>query len=370
MTTVLIAPDSFKGSLTSVQVARALADGWAVARPDDEILLCPLADGGEGTLAAIEAASGWTIKTTEVRDPIGRPVGARWLRSADGRRAFVEMAQASGLSRLAPSERDPIGATTHGTGELLRAVVADGVRHVTLGIGGSATTDGGRGLLDGLGEDLDHVAVEPPLVGRAERPRGSQGVQPRPPQRLVRVDVPDPGDERLVHEQRLEARAPPADPRPPHPEREPRVEWLRPDAVERVVVRAVQPDAPELADVAVAQLSAVGQLEDDPDVRIRHRIGRRHQQRTRHAERDRHHPSVVEDPTLTVAEVGRLLQPVPQMRGPILEDLLLLAQHVLDYDLERRAGRGEPGVGLLDRHHRYGTLTHRLPQVVTPLCAS
>ena len=158
--TVCIAPDSFKGSLTSVQVATAIADGWGRARPDDELLLCPLADGGEGTLAAIEAAGGWSVRTAEVRDPIGRSVQARWLRSADGQRAFVEMAQASGLSRLAPAERDPIGATTHGTGELLRAVVVDGVRHITLGIGGTATTDGGRGLLEGLGDDLDLHAVE------------------------------------------------------------------------------------------------------------------------------------------------------------------------------------------------------------------
>ena len=72
--TVLIAPDSFKGSLTSVQVARALADGWLRARPDDEILLCPLADGGEGTLAAIEAAGGWTWRPRRVHDPLGRPI--------------------------------------------------------------------------------------------------------------------------------------------------------------------------------------------------------------------------------------------------------------------------------------------------------
>ena len=78
--TVLIAPDSFKGSLTSVEVARALADGWRRARPDDEILLCPLADGGEGTLAAIEAAGGWQRRTSTVRDPLGRPIEARWLR--------------------------------------------------------------------------------------------------------------------------------------------------------------------------------------------------------------------------------------------------------------------------------------------------
>src|SRR5215210_1101319 len=106
---ILISPDSFKGSLTSVEVATALADGWRDARPDDEILLAPLADGGEGTLVAIAAAGGWTWETTAATDPIGRPVAARWLRSEDGARAFVELAEASGLSRLAARERDPIG---------------------------------------------------------------------------------------------------------------------------------------------------------------------------------------------------------------------------------------------------------------------
>ena len=180
MTTVLIAPDSFKGSLTSVQVARALADGWAIARPDDVILLCPLADGGEGTLAAIEAAGGWTVMTTQVTDPIGRRIPARWLRSEDGRRAVVEMAEASGLSRLTTEERDPIGATSRGTGELLRTAIQAGVDDVTLGIGGSATTDGGRGLLEGLGTDvaLDGVSlavacdVDNPLLG----PRGAAAI--------------------------------------------------------------------------------------------------------------------------------------------------------------------------------------------------
>jgi glycerate kinase len=150
---VLIAPDSFKGSLTSVEVARALADGWLRARPDDEILLCPLADGGEGTLAAIEAAGGWHRQTTAVTDPIGRRIEASWLRSDDGLHAVVEMAEASGLSRLTTAERDPIGASSVGTGELLRTAIDAGVRHITLGIGGSATTDGGRGLLEGLGVD-------------------------------------------------------------------------------------------------------------------------------------------------------------------------------------------------------------------------
>jgi glycerate kinase len=149
---VLFAPDSFKGTLTSVQVARALADGWLRARPVDEVLLCPLADGGEGTLEAVAAAGGWEWRTTVVLDPLARPVESRWLwRDKDGTGvAVIEMAEASGLSRVRPEERDPMAATSIGTGELLRAAIDQDVTHITLGIGGSATTDGGRGLLDGL----------------------------------------------------------------------------------------------------------------------------------------------------------------------------------------------------------------------------
>ena len=161
--TILIAPDSFKGSLTSVQVARALADGWLRARPGDDVVLCPLADGGEGTLAAIEAAGGWTSQVARVHDPLRRLTDARWLLSEDGRRAVVEMAEASGLSRVAPADRDPIAATSVGTGELVGAAIDAGAEHVTLGIGGSATTDGGRGLLDGLqngARRLDATDVE------------------------------------------------------------------------------------------------------------------------------------------------------------------------------------------------------------------
>lgn len=161
--TVLFAPDSFKGSLTSVEVARALAAGWSRARPDDTILLAPLGDGGEGTLAAIEAAGGWVAQTTTVRDPLGRPVAARWLLSSDGRSAVIEMAEASGLSRVAAVERDPMAATSIGTGDLIVAAVTAGARHVTLGIGGSATTDGGRGLLEALdaaGLPLADVSME------------------------------------------------------------------------------------------------------------------------------------------------------------------------------------------------------------------
>jgi glycerate kinase len=162
---LLIAPDSFKGSLTSVEVARALAAGWAQARPRDEILLAPLADGGEGTTVAIEAAGGWDWRVADATDPIGRAISARWLQSTDGTRAFVEMAAASGLSRLAAAELDPLGATTRGTGELLVAALDAGVRDITLGIGGSATNDGGAGILRALGAtvspaDADLVAVD------------------------------------------------------------------------------------------------------------------------------------------------------------------------------------------------------------------
>jgi glycerate 2-kinase len=149
--TVLFAPDSFKGSLTSIEVASALATGWALARPADELLLAPLADGGEGTLAAIKAAGGWEWQTADVQDPLGRRTPARWLMSTARDRAVVELAEASGLSRVAPAERDPVGAHTYGTGQLLRAVLDAGVRRITLGIGGSATSDGGCGLLTALG---------------------------------------------------------------------------------------------------------------------------------------------------------------------------------------------------------------------------
>jgi len=151
---VLVAPDSFKGSLTSVQVAEAIADGWRRARSDDRIRLAPLADGGEGTLEAIAAAGGWEWRETEALDPLRRPLRARWLARAGGAAAVVELAEASGLSRVAPEERDPMRATTQGTGQVLRAVLDAGVRRIDLGIGGSATTDGGAGILGELGADF------------------------------------------------------------------------------------------------------------------------------------------------------------------------------------------------------------------------
>jgi glycerate 2-kinase len=147
---VLIAPDAFKGSLDPTSVATALADGWRRARPLDEIRLVPLADGGEGTLEAIKATGGdWIELPAHARDPLGRPLRARFLRR--GTTGVVELAAASGLSRLTPDEREPMAASTFGTGQVLAAAIGLGVRDIVLGLGGSATTDGGAGLLTALG---------------------------------------------------------------------------------------------------------------------------------------------------------------------------------------------------------------------------
>ena len=162
---VLVAPDSFKGSLTSVEVARALTAGWLRARPGDEVRLAPLADGGEGTLVAIEASGGWRWREADARDPIGRPIRARWLARDDGRAAVIEMAAASGLSRVAAAERDAVGATTAGTGDLLRAALDAGIREIALGIGGSATTDGGAGVLRALGATVSQDLAVVDLAG-------------------------------------------------------------------------------------------------------------------------------------------------------------------------------------------------------------
>ncbi len=159
--TVLIAPDSFKGSLSSVDVARALADGWLRGRPVDEVRLAPLADGGEGTIEAIAASGGWQTLPAHARDARGHPVAARFLR--DGDRGVVELAEASGLSRIPVEARDAVAASTFGTGLVLAAAIGLGVRQIVLGVGGSATTDGGSGLLlalgarflDAAGEEID-----------------------------------------------------------------------------------------------------------------------------------------------------------------------------------------------------------------------
>lgn len=153
---VVVAPDSFGGALDSVAAAAAIARGWASIRPDDTILQIPMADGGEGTLTAIAAANGEQVtrQVCATVDPLGRPVEAAWLAMDSGSSAFVEMAEASGLARLSVGERTPANArvaSTRGTGRVMRAALDAGARRIVVGLGGSATTDGGAGLLVELG---------------------------------------------------------------------------------------------------------------------------------------------------------------------------------------------------------------------------
>ena len=161
---VLVAPDSFKGSLSSVEVAHALAAGWSRARPDDEVTLAPMADGGEGTLDAVAAAGGWRTLPAAARDPLMRPIDGRFLRQ--GPRAIVELATASGLSRVTREERDAAAATTLGTGQIMAAAIGLGCTEIVLGLGGSATTDGGTGLLTALGVRFLDAAGRGPGAGR------------------------------------------------------------------------------------------------------------------------------------------------------------------------------------------------------------
>lgn len=147
---LVIAPDSFKESLSAPEVAAAIARGWSRARPLDEILLRPMADGGEGTVDAVLAATGGERRECTVRGPLGAPVQAHWGWLEEGA-AVIEMAAASGLHWVAPQQRDATRTTSYGTGELIRAALEAGARKIILGLGGSATNDGGMGLLQALG---------------------------------------------------------------------------------------------------------------------------------------------------------------------------------------------------------------------------
>ncbi len=147
---IVAAPDSYKGSLTAVQAAQSMAAGIRRVMPDAQVVQLPVADGGEGTTEAFYAAAGGERYTVQVTGPLGDPVQAVWLRLPDGT-GVMEMAQASGIT-LIPRERlDPLRATSYGTGELLRAMLDAGCRKILLGIGGSATNDGGAGMMQALG---------------------------------------------------------------------------------------------------------------------------------------------------------------------------------------------------------------------------
>ena len=159
---VLVAPQSFKGSLDAVGVASAIGRGIRRVWPDALVDEVPLADGGEGTVRALVRSTGGVLRRASVHDPLGREIDAEWGLLGDGTTAVVEMAAASGLPLLLESERDPRLTSTRGTGELILEAAASGAHRIVIGIGGSATNDGGAGMarafgyrfLDDAGQDL------------------------------------------------------------------------------------------------------------------------------------------------------------------------------------------------------------------------
>lgn len=151
---IVIAPDSFKDSLSAEKVADAIAAGLADALPYAQLIKCPMADGGEGTVEAIVAAGNGQLRSQTVQGPLGGEVNARWGWLPDTHTAIIEMAEASGLQLLTKAQRNACTSSTFGTGQLIGAALDAGARRIILAIGGSATNDGGAGALQALGVGL------------------------------------------------------------------------------------------------------------------------------------------------------------------------------------------------------------------------
>ena len=159
---VVIAPDSFKDSLSAHGIAQAIALGWQQVFPDAEIIQCPMADGGEGSIEAVLEVCSGKWREQIVQGPLGEPVLAKWGWLDAKKIAIIEMAQASGIQLLQPSQRDACHSSTYGTGQLILAALDAGAKQIILTIGGSATNDAGSGLLDALGAkflDADHQVL-------------------------------------------------------------------------------------------------------------------------------------------------------------------------------------------------------------------
>lgn len=154
MMKIVIAPDSFKESLSALNVARAIEAGFRQIYPDADYVTVPMADGGEGTVESMVEATEGRYQFTEVTGPLGEKVSARWGLMGDGQTAIIEMAAASGLHYVAPELRNPLNTNSFGTGELIVAALESGVERIILGIGGSATNDGGAGMMQALGAGL------------------------------------------------------------------------------------------------------------------------------------------------------------------------------------------------------------------------
>ena len=195
---IVIAPDSYKGSVSAVDVARAMERGVLKIFPDAEVHKIPIADGGEGTVEALVAATDGQVRQCEVTGPLGERIVANWGVLGDGVTAVMEMASASGLPLVAREKRNPRTATTYGTGELMCAILDAGLRKIIIGIGGSATNDGGAGMARALGvRFVDAMGKELPDGGAALAGLASidlEGLDPRlqETQLTVACDVDNP----------------------------------------------------------------------------------------------------------------------------------------------------------------------------------
>lgn len=195
---VVVAPDSYKGSLSAVAVAKAMEEGILSVFPAAEVKKVPIADGGEGTVEALVLATGGRVVTESVTGPLGDKVTACWGLLGDGETAVIEMAAASGLTLVPKDKRNPRITTTYGTGELVKAALDKGIRKLVIGIGGSATNDGGTGLaralgvrfLDAAGRDLPEGGAALAALARID----VAGIDPRlkDTQIMVACDVDNP----------------------------------------------------------------------------------------------------------------------------------------------------------------------------------
>lgn len=174
---IVVAPDSFKESLSAVEVAACVREGFEAVFPDAVCIAVPMADGGEGTVEAMVAATAGRIVRLPVTGPLGRPVEGFFGVTGDGRTAVVETAAAAGLALVPANARNPLVATTFGVGELIKAALDEGVETLIVGLGGSATNDGGAGMLQALGGRLIDAD------GR-DLPLGAEGLD-----RLDRIDL-------------------------------------------------------------------------------------------------------------------------------------------------------------------------------------
>ena len=180
---IVIAPDSYKGSIYASDAARAMEDGVRRVLPDAEVVLVPVADGGDGTLETLVETSGGRIITSDVTGPLGESVSAQWGAMGDGVTAVAEMARTSGLALVRLEDRDPLNATTYGLGEVILEALASGYRRFILGIGGSATNDAGAGMAQALGVrllDADGAELPPGGAALARLARiDTSGLDPR-----------------------------------------------------------------------------------------------------------------------------------------------------------------------------------------------